>query len=128
MARRSIVPVCLILVGLAGGFVAGPVLHGQNASVATAPQELTSYRNIVKQVLPAVVSIESRVKPKTKTTAQKGQDRKRTPFDDQVPEEFRRFFEEFQQQPFQMPEETPVQGFGSGFIVDSKGVILTNLH
>ena len=128
MARRSIVPICLILVGLAGGFVAGPVLHGQNASVATAPQELTSYRNIVKQVLPAVVSIESRVKPKTKTTAQKGQDRKRTPFDDQVPEEFRRFFEEFQQQPFQMPEETPVQGFGSGFIVDSKGVILTNYH
>jgi serine protease Do len=128
MARWSIVPVCLILGGLAGGFVAGPVLHGQNASVATAPQELTSYRNIVKQVLPAVVSIESRVKPKAKPTAQKGQERRRTPLDDQIPEEFRRFFEEFQQQPFQMPEETPVQGFGSGFIVDPKGVILTNYH
>jgi serine protease Do len=117
-----------MLVGLAGGFIAGPVLHGQNASVATAPHELTSYRSIVKQVLPAVVSIESRVKPKAKPTAQKGQERRRTPLDDQIPEEFRRFFEEFQQQPFQMPEETPVQGFGSGFIVDPKGVILTNYH
>jgi len=33
----------------------------------------------------------------------------------------RRFFEEFQQQPFETPEEAPVGGFGSGFIVDSKG-------
>src|SRR5260370_31965857 len=126
MARWSFALVCLMLGGLAGGFIAGPVLHGQNDQVATAPQELTSYRNIVKQVLPAVVSIESRVKPKAKRTSEKGQDRQRSPFNEQVPEEFRRFFEE--QQPFEMPEEAPVGGFGSGFIADSKGVILTNYH
>ena len=126
MARWSFALVCLMLGGLAGGFIAGPVLHGQNDQVATAPQELTSYRNIVKQVLPAVVSIESRVKPKAKPTAEKGQDRRRSPFNEQVPDEFRRFFEE--QQPFEMPEEAPVGGFGSGFIADSKGVILTNYH
>src|SRR5438094_6852950 len=115
MARWSFALVCLMLGGLAGGFIAGPVLHGQNDQVATAPQELTSYRNIVKQVLPAVVSIESRVKAKTKTTAQKGQEKRRLPSDDQIPEEFRRFFEEFQQQPFEMPDESPIGGFGSGF-------------
>src|SRR5260370_35284270 len=101
MVRWSFVPVCLILGGLAGGFVAGPVLHGQNASVATAPQELTSYRNIVKQVLPAVVSIESRVKPKAKPTAQKGQERRGRPSDHQDPAEVARLFE---QQPVQLPQ------------------------
>jgi serine protease Do len=128
MARWSFALVGLMVGGLAGGFIAGPVLHGQSQSVATAPHELTSYRHIVKQVLPAVVSIESRVKPKTKRTSEKDQERRRSPFNDQIPEEFRRFFEEFQQQPFEMPEEAPVGGFGSGFIVDPKGVILTNFH
>src|SRR5438132_7190250 len=128
MVRWSLGAVCLILGGLAGGFVAGPFLHGQNAPVATAPQELTSYRNIVKQVLPAVVSIESHVKPKPKPKVEKSPQRRQSPFTDQIPEEFRRFFEEFQQQPFEMPEEAPVGGFGSGFIVDPKGVILTNFH
>jgi serine protease Do len=128
MARWSLGVVCLVLGGLTGGFVAGPFLHGQNAPVATAPQELTSYRNIVKQVLPAVVSIESHVKPKPKPKVEKSPQRRQSPSTDQIPEEFRRFFEEFQQQPFEMPEETPVQGFGSGFIVDPKGVILTNYH
>jgi serine protease Do len=130
MARWSFALVCLMIGGLVGGFVAGPLLHGQSGGVSSAPKELTSYRDIVKSALPAVVSIESRVKPKTKPTAEKGkgQDRRRNPFGDQIPEEFRRFFEEFQQQPFEMPEQVPSGGFGSGFIVDPKGVILTNYH
>src|SRR5216683_7367653 len=129
MTRWSIALVCLLIGGLAGRFIAGPVLHGQNGDGATAPKELNSYRDIVKKALPAVVSIESRVKPKGKPKAEKNPERRRVPSDDQIPEEFRRFFEEFQQQPFEMPEQqVPTVGFGSGFIVDPKGVILTNYH
>src|SRR5713101_7348511 len=128
MTRWSIALVCLLIGGLAGGFIAGPVLHGQNGDGATAPKELNSYRDIVKKALRAVVSIESRVKPKAKPKAEKNPQRGRVPQDDQIPEEFRRFFEEFQQRQFEMPEQVPQVGFGSGFIVDPKGVILTNYH
>ena len=50
--------------GLFGGMVAAPWLHGQNGPQVTAvPKELNSYRDIVKKVLPAVVSIENKGKP-----------------------------------------------------------------
>src|SRR6266851_5896156 len=118
MTRWSLAFLCLMLGGLVGGFIAGPILHGQNADGSAAPKELTSYRDIVKKALPAVVSIESRVKPKAKPKAERNPERRRVPSDDQIPEEFRRFFEEFQQQPFEMPEQqVPIVGFGSGFIV-----------
>src|SRR5262249_10492064 len=44
--------------------------------------------------------------------------------------EFRRFFEEFQRRPFGLDDDEPVpqEAFGSGFLVDPKGVILTNHH
>jgi len=70
------------------------------------------------------VSIESRVKPISKK--QLGQQRRKLPDNIQVPEEFRKFFEEMD--PSEGAERHPQQGFGSGFIVDAKGVILTNHH
>jgi serine protease Do len=120
-----------------GGFVAERTLHGQRTEAAPAaaravpaiPQELTSYRDIVKNVLPAVVSIEGRAKPKVKNMRQPA-DRPRN--EPRTPEELRRFMEEFGQ-PMPFPgfgdgEDAPSQGFGSGFIVDPKGIILTNFH
>src|SRR5262249_33553980 len=90
-------------------------------------KELTSYRGIVKQVLPAVVSLEARVKPKAKPMNQpRG---RRAPLDNsQVPEEFRRFFEFGGGQFPDFSDDGPRVGFGSGFLVDPKGVILTNYH
>src|SRR5689334_8123867 len=104
MSRWSIPLVCLLSVGLAGGFLATRTLQGQNADVPAIPKELTSYRGIVKKVLPAVVSIESKAKPRVKAMSQpKG--RRSPQFDDsQVPEEFRRFFRDFGGQ-FQMPDD-----------------------
>ena len=75
----------------------------QTAQVAAqaGPKELQSYRNIVEQVLPAVVSIETRARPAV---------------------------EEYQQSLSDMPAPFVRRGFGSGFIVDPKGVVLTNYH
>jgi serine protease Do len=84
---------------------------------------------VVKRVLPAVVSIEGRIRPKLKSEQSSAPRRRsRSESGDQIPEEFRRFFEEFERRQMEAPEETPSVGFGSGFIVDPKGVILTNYH
>jgi serine protease Do len=117
MKRTLLLVCCLLLGGIAGAFLAGPLLQGQNPAAPVIPKELTSYRDIVKKVLPAVVSIESRAK------AAPAERRRRGPRNDDIPEEFRRFFE-FDGD--DAPE--PRGGFGSGFIADAKGVILTNFH
>jgi serine protease Do len=124
--KRFVLVACGLVLGVStGGYLAGTLLQGQPATPPPAmPKELTSYRDIVKHVLPAVVSIDSRVKPSRQAAP-----RRRGPAQDQqLPEEFRRYF----QMPFgdddQSPAPAPHGGFGSGFLVDAKGVILTNNH
>ncbi|HZV05876.1 MAG TPA: trypsin-like peptidase domain-containing protein [Gemmataceae bacterium] len=121
MKRCSLILCCLVLGGLAGIFLAGPLLQGQAPVAPAIPKELTSYRDVVKKVLPAVVSIDSHAKVKPVR-----QDRRRNPLDERIPEEFRRFFD-FN---FDGEDEAPAPqgGFGSGFVIDAKGVILTNFH
>jgi serine protease Do len=128
MKRMSLVACCLIVGAVAGTFLASSFLQGQGTPGAApvVPKELTSYRDVVKKVLPAVVSIESRTKV---VKAARPQQRRRSPLDNpQIPEEFRRFFET--PTPFEDDDNTPSPrgGFGSGFLVDPKGVILTNHH
>jgi serine protease Do len=130
MSRVYVAITCLILGGLAGTFVAAPALQGQAkvGSDAPYPKELTSYRDVVKKVLPAVVRIESTSKPRP-AAQRPNQPRRRPQVDeDGVPEEFRRFFEEFQRRQMDQDDMPPQQAFGSGFIVDPKGIILTNHH
>jgi serine protease Do len=116
----------LIIGGLFGGYLAGSMLHGQTTpppASTSIPKELTSYRDIVKTVLPAVVSIQGKVnrKPSVARKRQRGDDESN---DDRLdPEEmFRRFF--------RSPEmdDSPRPAFGSGFVIDPKGIILTNYH
>ena len=131
MKRWSVILACTIAVGLASLYAFGSRLHSQQPSVPTMVKELYSYRDIVKRLLPAVVSIEAEAKVKPR--AKMKQPGKRAPrFDDpRIPEEFRKFFDEFGGKGFEfpdMPEESPHMGFGSGFIIDPKGVILTNFH
>ena len=108
MKRWSFAFVCLSLGLGSGWYVGGTVLRGQAPAPPRAdpapvkaearqgvPHEPTSFRHVVKKVLPAVVSIEAQsVRPARR-------------FDQDEPTEL---------------------GLGSGFIVDPKGVVVTNYH
>jgi serine protease Do len=128
MKRWSLACACLALGGLGGAFVATSSLHGKadpGPAPLNVPKEMTSYRDVVKKVVPAVVSIESRVAAKPVRNKAR-----RPAVDDQrLPEEFRRFFQDMQRNMPEDADEGPgTLGFGSGFIIDSKGVVLTNHH
>jgi serine protease Do len=137
MARWSVSVACLVVGGVAGGFVAGPMLHGDNPAPPAVPKELTSYRDVVKRVMPAVVSVEGKVKPKVRQDqrsprrpARPAEERMPDELRRQIPEEFRKFFEDFGGRiPFDGDmDEVPAVGFGSGFLIDPKGLVLTNYH
>jgi serine protease Do len=119
MKRCSLVVCCLVLGGWAGTYCAGTLLKGQAPAAPVLPRELTSYRDVVKKVLPAVVSIDSQAKVMPRERR-----RGRPQLPDGIPDEFQRFFE--------LPDDgeapEPQGGFGSGVLVDAKGVILTNHH
>ena len=109
--RRWLPAFVLLTAGaLLGGLAGHSLLKGEPASTPPMPKELTSYRDVVKKVLPAVVSIEGKSAVPVKAKAP----RKRSD-EPQVPDEFRHFFGDSDVEP------TPQLGFGSGFIVDPQG-------
>ncbi|HZV08050.1 MAG TPA: Do family serine endopeptidase [Gemmataceae bacterium] len=140
MRRKSLVSVCLAVAVLVGAVFGVSYLKGQVKTPPAVPQEMTSYRDVVKKVLPAVVSIERRFKPVARTHS--SNPGKQAPemhkffkqFDvpglpnGQLPDELRKFFEDSEKQPFHTPESPRQHGFGSGFIIDPQGVIVTNHH
>jgi serine protease Do len=103
MKRLGFAIACLVVGGLVGSLLHHSFLQGQAPiAIAPFPRELTSYRDIVKKVLPAVVSIDAQA-----STGKKAPHPPGALADDDSPSRI---------------------GFGSGFLVSAKGVVVTNNH
>jgi serine protease Do len=123
--KTALYCLCLAATG-AGAYGMGHALFGANGGT-NLPGELSSYRNVCKGVLPAVVTIEAR--PKATLTQTKVPQGPISPFNvPGLPDEMRKELERFGKQPFSAPDEVPHRAFGSGFVVDASGVVLTNDH
>jgi serine protease Do len=105
MNRWSFAFAGLLAGGLLGNHFVSPVLHGQpKQSPPPIPKELTSYRDVVKRILPAVVSLEIMAKQEAEALLSR---------DTVLAQE---------------PGKTPKAGFGSGVLVDPRGAVLTSFH
>jgi serine protease Do len=106
--KNSVLVIACLGLGALGTYLGQSVLQGQaNAPAVAVPKELTSYRDVVKKVLPAVVSIEASQGKNARNRQQRPGDMALQPIDDENPANV---------------------GFGSGFIVNPKGVVVTNNH
>jgi len=93
--------------------VAAPVVDAPTILPVQMPLTTGSFSKVADLVKPAVININ---------TVSKGGPPGRTPFEEFFGEEFyRRFFGE-------APERIPQRSLGSGVIIDSGGVALTNAH
>ena len=80
-----------------------------------------SFADLVENLIPGVVSIASKTIIKDQYPDQMPQFPEGSPFDE--------FFKEyFDRQQRNSPNERPMIGLGSGFIIDSKGIVVTNNH
>jgi serine protease Do len=113
-ARRFLVLAAFLTSGLAVGTPA----YGQSPPALRA--EPYSFRDVVKGVLPAVVSIDAKVSRNRLDAFRSGEG--------QESKDLRNFFDGLESKKPKTPHGDVTIGFGSGFIVDAKGIVMTNFH
>src|SRR5438876_4770624 len=98
MKRWPVALVCVTLVGMAAALLYNNALQGQSSSPQAVPKELASYRDVVKTVLPAVVSVKSMPKAAVSKRDKSTQPKRRPNIDvvPGIPPEFRKFFEDME--------------------------------
>ena len=128
MSRWMFVSAGLVVAGSIGTYFGTTALQGQTSAPIVYPKEMSSYREVVKRALPAVVSLEAKAAPVVhKAPKAEGPQRRRLENPGMPDELFRRFMEGMEQGG-DMMEMPPQRSAGSGFIIDPKGVIVTNFH
>jgi serine protease Do len=115
---RAVAVAWAVSLPLAGGLA----LADQPAPVTK--EGSMEFRRVVKKVLPAVVSIQaSAMSDEEKARRKEELEKRLNDMRRLLPPEFRKQIEKMD--PDEMPEQL---GFGSGVIIDKRGVILTNNH
>lgn len=108
---------CLVAgIGIGAMLSGRPTIAQNDLQIARAPEALSaSFAEIARRVEPAVVNIET-LQASTEAPDRDNEDKEDSNNNNPLLEMFRR------------QQRRPTRGVGSGFIVDSKGYILTNEH
>ncbi len=128
------IAVTILSAGLLGGAVANsPARAAEPSEALKLAQQLNqAFIEVAESVSKSVVIV--RVAPKPQTGGVFGNPFRNSPFFNQLPEDYRRFFERQQEEreektePSRRPRKPVFSGQGSGLVYRQDGIILTNSH